>query len=65
MHRLAQRYIKVLGDLIEYCCRSGIGGYTPSDFPLADLDQDLLDRIQQRFDSPEPPGGIADFGGAS
>ncbi|MFJ2264747.1 condensation domain-containing protein, partial [Streptomyces sp. NPDC087844] len=65
VRRLAQRYIKVLGDLIEYCCRSGIGGYTPSDFPLADLDQDLLDRIQQRFDSPEPPGGLGDFGGAS
>ncbi|MFD4562719.1 condensation domain-containing protein, partial [Streptomyces sp. NPDC058469] len=63
--RLARRYIKVLRDLIEHCCRSGVGGYTPSDFPLADLDQDLLDRIQQRFDSPEPPGGIADFGGAS
>ncbi|MFJ8941670.1 condensation domain-containing protein [Streptomyces sp. NPDC102365] len=65
VRRLAQRYIKVLGDLIAYCRRSGVGGYTPSDFPLAALDQDALDRIQQRFDSPEPPGGIADLGGAS
>ncbi|MGC5568949.1 condensation domain-containing protein [Streptomyces sp. FR-108] len=65
VRRLAQRYIKVLGDLIEYCRRSGVGGYTPSDFPLAALDQDVLDRIQQRFDSPEPPGGTADLGGAS
>ncbi|MFD3658921.1 condensation domain-containing protein [Streptomyces sp. NPDC058620] len=62
--RLAQRYIKVLQDLIEYCCRPEAGGYTPSDFPLASVDQDLLDLIQQRFDSPEHTGEIADSGGS-
>jgi non-ribosomal peptide synthase protein (TIGR01720 family) len=61
--RLAQRYIKVLEDLIEYCCRPEAGGYTPSDFPLADVDQDLLDLIRQRFDSPDHTGEIADSGG--
>ncbi|MFE4337437.1 condensation domain-containing protein, partial [Streptomyces sp. NPDC056831] len=64
VHRLAQRYITVLQDLIEYCCRPEAGGYTPSDFPLADVDQDLLDLIQQRFDSPDHTGEIADSGGA-
>ncbi|AMW08783.1 hypothetical protein A4E84_04265 [Streptomyces qaidamensis] len=62
--RLAQRYLKVLDDLIEYCCRPEAGGYTPSDFPLADVDQDLLDLIRQRFDSPDHTGEIADSGGA-
>ncbi|MGI5423693.1 non-ribosomal peptide synthase/polyketide synthase [Streptomyces sp. CA-179760] len=62
--RLAQRYLKVLEDLIEYCCRPEAGGYTPSDFPLADVDQDLLDLIRQRFDSPDHTGEIADSGGA-
>jgi non-ribosomal peptide synthase protein (TIGR01720 family) len=62
--RLAQRYLKVLEDLIEYCCRPEAGGYTPSDFPLADVDQDLLDLIRQRFDSPDHSGEIADSGGA-
>ncbi|WP_344596106.1 amino acid adenylation domain-containing protein [Actinomadura vinacea] len=43
--RLARRYIEVLGELIEYCCRPGVGGRTPSDFPLAGLDQDGVDLI--------------------
>ncbi|MEU8529900.1 non-ribosomal peptide synthase/polyketide synthase, partial [Streptomyces sp. NPDC048629] len=43
--RLAQRYVEVLGDLIEYCCRPETGGHTPSDFPLARLDQAALDRV--------------------
>ncbi|MEU8531458.1 condensation domain-containing protein, partial [Streptomyces sp. NPDC048629] len=42
---LAERYVEVLGDLIEFCCRPETGGYTPSDFPLAPLDQAALDRI--------------------
>ncbi|WP_280868562.1 non-ribosomal peptide synthase/polyketide synthase [Streptomyces sp. SAI-127] len=65
VRRLAQRYIEVLDDLIAYCCRPDIGGYTPSDFPLAGLDQDVLDLIQQRFDSPAVPGEAAESGGAS
>ncbi|MGN9822060.1 non-ribosomal peptide synthase/polyketide synthase, partial [Streptomyces sp. SD11] len=45
VRRLAQRYVDVLADLIEYCCRPEITGHTPSDFPLARLDQDALDLI--------------------
>ncbi|MGW5658483.1 condensation domain-containing protein, partial [Streptomyces humi] len=65
VRRLAHRYIEVLDDLIAYCCRPDVGGYTPSDFPLAGLDQDVLDLIQQRFDSPAVPGEAAESGGAS
>ncbi|WP_261991503.1 non-ribosomal peptide synthetase [Streptomyces sp. OR43] len=44
--RLAERYVEVLAELIEYCCRPETGGSTPSDFPLAPrLDQAALDRV--------------------
>ncbi|MFJ6574295.1 amino acid adenylation domain-containing protein, partial [Streptomyces sp. NPDC091292] len=46
---LAQRYVEVLGDLIEYCCRPGVGGPTPSDFPLAVIDQAALDQVTARI----------------
>ncbi|PTH83159.1 non-ribosomal peptide synthetase, partial [Streptomyces sp. A244] len=46
---LAERYVEVLTELIEYCCRPETGGYTPSDFPLAaPIDQAALDRIAAR-----------------
>ncbi|MGC5568929.1 amino acid adenylation domain-containing protein, partial [Streptomyces sp. FR-108] len=48
VRRLAQRYVDVLGDLIEYCCRPEVTGHTPSDFPLARLDQGALDLITGR-----------------
>ncbi|MFI2352996.1 non-ribosomal peptide synthase/polyketide synthase, partial [Streptomyces sp. NPDC019443] len=48
VRRLAQRYIDVLADLIEYCCRPEVAGHTPSDFPLARLDQDALDLVTGR-----------------
>jgi amino acid adenylation domain-containing protein/non-ribosomal peptide synthase protein (TIGR01720 family) len=63
--RLAHRYIEVLGELIDYCCASATDGYTPSDFPLAGLDQQALDAIQQRFASPAMPGEATDSGGRS
>ena len=55
-HRVLRR--PSLGLLVEHCCAPGAGGYTPSDFPLAGLDQAALDLIQQQL---EPPaGGLAD-----
>jgi non-ribosomal peptide synthase protein (TIGR01720 family) len=57
VERLARRYTELLTILIDHCCSPGSGGYTPSDFPLAQLDQSTLDRIQQRVGSP--------FGGRS
>jgi len=43
--RLAESFIADLGALVEHCLSPEAGGYTPSDFPLARLDQDTLDRI--------------------
>ncbi|MEG5263209.1 non-ribosomal peptide synthetase [Pseudomonas sp. JDS28PS106] len=42
---LAQAYIVQLQSLIEHCLADGNGGLTPSDFPLAGLDQTQLDSL--------------------
>ena len=34
-----------LRGLIDHCTTPGVGGFTPSDFPLADCDQEALDRL--------------------
>ena len=43
--RLAERFVAALGAIAEHCAHPGAGGRTPSDFPLAGLDQDGVDRI--------------------
>jgi non-ribosomal peptide synthase protein (TIGR01720 family) len=60
---LASRYMRVLGELIEHCCQPGAGGYTPSDFPLAGLDQAALDALTARFGPAGPATQAADTGG--
>ncbi|WP_438281218.1 non-ribosomal peptide synthase/polyketide synthase [Pseudomonas alabamensis] len=45
IERLAQDYQVELQALIEHCCTSGNQGVTPSDFPLAGLDQAGLDAL--------------------
>jgi non-ribosomal peptide synthase protein (TIGR01720 family) len=45
---LAAGYLEALRDLIEHCRAAEAGGYTPSDFPLANLDQGMLDKIVQK-----------------
>ena len=45
IERLAQSFITALQALIAHCQLPEIGGYTPSDFPLAHINQSLLDRI--------------------
>lgn len=42
---LAHTYLAMLSALIAHCRSVSVGGYTPSDFPLAHLDQATLDRI--------------------
>ncbi|MCW6009609.1 non-ribosomal peptide synthase/polyketide synthase, partial [Micromonospora sp. CPCC 205371] len=42
---LAERYLAVMRDLVEYCLRPDVGGYTPSDFPLSGLDQAGVDLV--------------------
>jgi non-ribosomal peptide synthase protein (TIGR01720 family) len=42
---LADDLIGALREIIEHCARPGAGGRTPSDFPLARLDQAAVDRL--------------------
>jgi non-ribosomal peptide synthase protein (TIGR01720 family) len=45
MEAVAARYGKELEELIEHCVREESGGFTPSDFPDAELDQAELDEL--------------------
>ena len=42
---LADRLVTALDRIVEHCAEPGSGGATPSDFPLADLDQSTVDRL--------------------
>jgi amino acid adenylation domain-containing protein/non-ribosomal peptide synthase protein (TIGR01720 family) len=42
---LGGRFVAALRRLIDHCLSPQAGGYTPSDFPLARLDQPRLDRL--------------------
>ncbi|GHH40850.1 non-ribosomal peptide synthetase [Lentzea cavernae] len=48
VERLAARYVDVLRDLVEHC-QSGAGGVTPSDFPLANIDQASLAAVLKQM----------------
>jgi septal ring factor EnvC (AmiA/AmiB activator) len=39
VRRLAEETIQALREIVEHCAEPGAGGCTPSDFPLAGLDQ--------------------------
>ena len=43
--KLARQYVAALEQIIDHCTQPGVFGYTPSDFPLARLDQSQLDRL--------------------
>ncbi|NET12212.1 MAG: amino acid adenylation domain-containing protein [Okeania sp. SIO1H6] len=45
IEKLSRNYIEVLEQLIEHCLSPEAGGYTPSDFPLAQLNKLQLDQI--------------------
>ncbi|MEA5581860.1 amino acid adenylation domain-containing protein [Nodularia harveyana UHCC-0300] len=49
IQRLADNLITALQTLISHC-QSTVGGYTPSDFPVADLSQDELDALLAEID---------------
>ncbi len=53
---LADRFAEALADLARYAARPGTAGRTPSDFPLAPLDQAAVDRIVG-----EDPGAVEDI----
>jgi amino acid adenylation domain-containing protein/non-ribosomal peptide synthase protein (TIGR01720 family) len=42
---LARTHLERLRDLVSLCMAEGTGGFTPSDFPVAGLDQDELDQF--------------------
>jgi amino acid adenylation domain-containing protein/non-ribosomal peptide synthase protein (TIGR01720 family) len=42
---LGQSFLSALARLIAHCVAPGVGGFTPSDFPLAEVDQRTLDRL--------------------
>ncbi|NJC68037.1 non-ribosomal peptide synthase/polyketide synthase, partial [Planosporangium flavigriseum] len=45
VRRLADRTLQGLREVVAHCARPGTGGRTPSDFPLAGLDQAGVDRL--------------------
>ncbi|WP_410581902.1 non-ribosomal peptide synthase/polyketide synthase [Amycolatopsis sp. lyj-108] len=45
VRRLAEGTIEALREIVAHCARPDAGGRTPSDFPLARLDQSQVDRI--------------------
>ncbi|MGH3886377.1 MAG: amino acid adenylation domain-containing protein, partial [Pseudonocardiaceae bacterium] len=45
INALAHTMLTALRDIVTHCAQPGIGGATPSDFPLAHLDQPTLDRL--------------------
>ncbi|WHT21650.1 non-ribosomal peptide synthase/polyketide synthase [Crossiella sp. CA-258035] len=45
VRRLAEELLAALGEIIDHCARPGAGGRTPSDFPLARLDQSTVDLL--------------------
>ncbi len=45
VERLAGGFIDALKLIMGHCTSAEAGGYTPSDFPLAQLDQEKLDRL--------------------
>ncbi|MEV6875260.1 non-ribosomal peptide synthase/polyketide synthase [Amycolatopsis sp. NPDC051128] len=45
VERLAAELVAALGEVVAHCAAPGAGGRTPSDFPLAGLDQRQVDRI--------------------
>ncbi|MDQ4031964.1 MAG: amino acid adenylation domain-containing protein, partial [Actinomycetota bacterium] len=45
VRRLADEMIQALREIVEHCAQPEAGGCTPSDFPLAALDQPTVDRL--------------------
>ncbi|MEH2211070.1 non-ribosomal peptide synthetase/type I polyketide synthase [Nostoc sp.] len=47
---LVENFVAVLRSLIDHCQSPDVGGYTPSDFPLARLDEDKLSKLAMLID---------------
>ncbi len=49
IENLADNYINNLQDIISHCINKNNKEFTPSDFPLADLDQQKLNKIYEKL----------------
>ncbi len=49
IERLAERFSSELEELVRHCRSPAAGGYTPSDFPRAQLSQRKLDRLTAKL----------------
>jgi amino acid adenylation domain-containing protein/non-ribosomal peptide synthase protein (TIGR01720 family) len=49
IERLASRFAALVRDIVAHCQSDDAGGFTPSDFPLAKVSQDQLDRLMARI----------------
>lgn len=47
VEQLAEGYLQSLRDIVRHCSEAGAGGFTPSDFPAAELSQEELDQLIQ------------------
>jgi amino acid adenylation domain-containing protein/non-ribosomal peptide synthase protein (TIGR01720 family) len=54
IERLARRYREHLHALMRHCRSAAAGRFTPADFPLAELDQQRMDRLAARFAGKRP-----------
>jgi non-ribosomal peptide synthase protein (TIGR01720 family) len=53
IERLAAAFMESLREIIAHCQTPGAGGFTPSDFPLAKLEQAQLDRLLEKLKQPK------------
>ncbi|MEB3282827.1 MAG: amino acid adenylation domain-containing protein [Lyngbya sp.] len=50
IEKLAMDFREALNQLINHCCSPEAGGYTPSDFSLAELDQNQLNQVLDQIE---------------
>lgn len=53
IHKVAETYMDYLQKLIEHCQDPQTGGYTPCDFPLAQIKQEGLDKLISQISQKE------------
>src|SRR5262249_1159406 len=56
IENIADEWLQNLRALLAHCLHPSTGGYTPSDFPLARLDQATLDKVIARGRGSTPSG---------
>ncbi|BCL80829.1 non-ribosomal peptide synthetase [Ktedonobacteria bacterium brp13] len=57
IQRLAHAFLRALQEIIVHCQSPEAGGYTPSDFPLAGLQQSQLEQIERQVRLLQTAGG--------